>query len=66
MQVLDNGVAADVGPIGMMRRNYRIRRRVGAVRIEIGQGAVNLPLAPAIRLANLLHGSLYLAEPIAA
>ena len=56
LAVIDRGEPLEVGPVGRMHRQYRLTRRVNAVRIRVGEGAVSLPLVQAVRLAVLLQG----------
>lgn len=53
----ERGEPTSVGPVGRLRRRYRCQRRANALRIQVGEGAVVLPLAHALRLATVLHGA---------
>lgn len=59
-RTLDSGEMTEPGPVGAQRRRYRFHRRVAALQIRIGEGAITLPLAYATRLATRLHG---MAQP---
>ena len=56
LMAIDTGEPGQVGPIGALRRHYRIQRRVSAVTIRVGEGQVSLPLGQALRLSALLDG----------
>jgi hypothetical protein len=55
-RTLDSGERFEAGAVGMQRRRYRFHRRAGSLMIRIGQGAVELALPQAARLATWLHG----------
>lgn len=55
-RTLDSGEPFEARPVGMPRRRYRFHRRAGGLMIRIGEGAVELALPQAVRLATLLHG----------
>jgi hypothetical protein len=55
-RTLESGETTPVGPVGRRHCHYRVQRRVGSLVIRVGEGALRLPLAPAMRLATLLHG----------
>lgn len=57
---IDHGEAGEVGPLGRRGLRYRIQRRTDCLQIRVGQGAIRLPIANAIRLATLLHGAEHL------
>ncbi|MDJ0740995.1 MAG: hypothetical protein QNJ91_14870 [Gammaproteobacteria bacterium] len=67
-RTLNSGEPRDIGPVGRLQRCYRLRRRHRVVRIELGEGAVSLPLSHAARLAALLGtaGSLQFYDNAAA
>ena len=54
---IESGEPSRVGPIGALRRHYRIHRRVAAVSIRVGEGQVSLPLAQAMQLIAMLSGA---------
>ncbi len=56
-RALEKGEAAAVGPVGRRRRRYWVQRRAKRLNIRVGQSALELPLAPAARLASLLQGA---------
>lgn len=54
-----------VGPIGIAKRHYVLRRRASAVTIQIGEGKVSLPLKNAAKLAVVLDNTQKLSSALA-
>jgi hypothetical protein len=68
MTATERGEPCQVGPTGRLGRYYRFQRRTDALRIQLGEGAVTLPIEYALRLATRLHGadSVHLVDDMAA
>ena len=56
-RALERGEAAPVGPVGRRQCRYWVQRRAKRLKIRVGEGAMEIPLAPAARLATLLQGA---------
>jgi hypothetical protein len=67
-KTIDSGEPGRVGPIGALKRHYRVQRRTSKVTIRVGEGRVSLPLTQAMQLVALLSaaGALELETVIAA
>jgi hypothetical protein len=60
--IIDDGEAKTVGPVGAAQRRYTFQRRVSAISICLGEGRIRLPLKAAARLATALTGTHELAR----
>jgi hypothetical protein len=67
-RTLDAGGSSEVPTVGRQRRHYRFHRRTGVLQIRVGEGAIELPLAQAMRLATQLdaRAGVELADELAA